>query len=180
MFRHDLASPQGTTLLAHALGRFIAEQSCIDGDFTTFIASFGGPTLRDEEHFDSLLWKQLQILSDDDKEDWDPTVASDPADPRFSFSFAGRAFFVVGLHSSSSRWDRRFAWPTLVFNAHYQFERLKQTGKFDRMQSVIRSRELNLQGSINVNLTSFGSDSEAKQYSGKPVTETWKCPFHKH
>ena len=48
----------------------------------------------------------------------------------FGFSFAGRGFFVIGLHPASSRLARRFPWPTLVFNAHFQFDRLKADGRY--------------------------------------------------
>jgi FPC/CPF motif-containing protein YcgG len=85
---------------------------------------------------------------------------------------------VVGLHPASSRFARRFAWPTLVFNAHHQFDRLRAEGRYDRMQEVIRSRELALQGDLNPNLGDFGSLSEARQYSGRPAEAGWRCPFH--
>jgi FPC/CPF motif-containing protein YcgG len=88
------------------------------------------------------------------------------------------AFFVVGLHPASSRFARRFAWPTLVFNAHHQFERLRSEGGYARMQEVIRARERKLQGTLNPNLGDFGVRSEARQYSGRPVQEGWRCPFH--
>ena len=78
--------------------------------------------------------------------DWDPAVSPDPDDPHFGFSFAGTAFFVVGLHPESSRLARRFPWPTLVFNPHAQFEPLKEAGRWDRIQDVIRDREKTLQG----------------------------------
>jgi FPC/CPF motif-containing protein YcgG len=46
------------------------------------------------------------------------------------------------------------------------------------VQEVIRNRERNLQGNLNPNLADFGTRSEARQYSGRPVEEGWRCPFH--
>jgi FPC/CPF motif-containing protein YcgG len=95
----------------------------------------------------------------------------------FSFSLAGNAFFIVGLHPEASRVARRFAWPTLVFNAHVQFEMLKRDGQFLSLQSKIRQRDIALQGSINANLADFGHHSEARQYAGRETEADWKCPF---
>ncbi len=165
--------------LARDLFEFVADLPHIGGDFTTFVASFGGPHVADEMDFERLLWAQLQGLYEQDRphHGWDPAVSPDPDDPDFSFSFAGRAFFVVGLHPASSRYARRFAWPTLVFNVHEQFERLREEGRFARVREVIRAREIELQGSLNPNLSDFGELPEARQYSGRPVDEGWRCPF---
>ena len=166
--------------LAWDLFEFVEDLPHIGGGFTTFVASFGGPQMADEVEFERLLWVQLQGLYERDRlhHGWDPTVSADPEDPDFSFSFAGRAFFVVGLHPASSRYARRFAWPTLVFNVHEQFERLREEGRFARVREVIRAREIDLQGSLNPNLSDFGELTEARQYSGRPVREGWHCPFH--
>ena len=110
---------------------------------------------------------------------WDPGVSDDPADPRFSFSFAGTALFVIGLHPGASRLARRFPWPALVFNPHRQFERLRRQGRFDRLRDRIRARDAAVQGTINPNLADFGEQSEARQYSGRDTTTAaWTCPFH--
>ncbi len=165
--------------LARDLFEFVEDLPHIGGDFTTFVASFGGPNVADELDFERLLWAQLQGLYEQDRlhHGWDPAVSANPDAPDFSFSFAGRAFFVVGLHPASSRHARRFAWPTLVFNVHEQFERLREGGRFARVREVIRAREIKLQGSLNPNLSDFGELPEARQYSGRPVDEGWRCPF---
>ena len=175
----ELGSPGATAGLAHDLSTFIQEQPAMDGEFSTLVATFTGPVGTNEEQFERLLWNQLQRLHDLDvpQHRWDPAVSDDPNDPHFSFSFAERAFFVVGLHPASSRFTRRFAWPTLVFNLHSQFEALRASGRFERMQQIIRNRETTLQGGINVNLAAFGEVSEARQYSGRPVERNWRCPF---
>ena len=158
-------------------------------DYSTFIAIFEGPRETTEQEFENLLWKQLHLLHDRDagQHDWNPAVSADPADPHFSFSFAGQALYVIGMHANSSRQARRFPWPTLVFNPHEQFERLRADGKWKHMQATIRHRDLALQGTINPMLSDFGERSEARQYSGRAVEENWhapfpaapgKCPFH--
>lgn len=173
----ELTSAEATAGLCRDLYAFVQEQAEMNSNFTTFVASFAGPNPVDEEHFENLLWQQLQRLHEHDTSEWDAAVSSDPEDRHFSFSFAGRSFFIVGLHAGSSRWARRFAWPTLVFNAHHQFEHLRKTGKYAQFQRTIRGAERRLQGSINPSLMSFGEKSEAAQYSGRAVEENWKCPF---
>jgi FPC/CPF motif-containing protein YcgG len=126
------------------------------------------------------MWTQLQAMHAHDSRtfDWAPDVSSDPAEPDFSFSIGGRAYFVVGLHPSASRLARRAPVPCLVFNFHEQFESLRANGKYAGMQKVIRGRDIKLQGSINPVLASFGDRSEARQYSGVSVDDGWQCPFH--
>ncbi|MBA2352790.1 MAG: guanitoxin biosynthesis heme-dependent pre-guanitoxin N-hydroxylase GntA [Burkholderiales bacterium] len=174
-----LASAGATAGLACDLYEFVRDQASFEGGFSTFLASFANPVPQTEKEFERLLWAQLQHLHELDRAHhvWDPAVSNDPADAEFSFSFAEQGFFVIGLHPQSSRLARRFAWPALVFNPHNQFEQLRESGHFDRMQSVIRERELALQGSLNANLSNFGEQSEARQYSGRRVEVGWRCPF---
>lgn len=174
----EAAESDDAEALAHDLFEFVVEQPSFTG-FSTFVATFADPASVDEHEFERRLWAALQCLHDLDVVKWDPTVSSDPASPDFSFSFAGRAFFIVGLHPNSSRLTRRFAYPAIVFNSHEQFETLRKEGKFERMQAVIRARDIALQGDTNANLAAYGERSEALQYSGRPVEATWRCPFHK-
>lgn len=168
--------------LARDLFTFTQEQDALGSDFTTFAASFAGPEGMSEEQFEGHLWTVLQTLYDVDRlyNPPDPKVAEDPEAGDFGFSFAGRGFFVIGLHPASSRLARRFPWPTLIFNAHAQFDRLKADGRYPKMQTAIRAREMAWQGSLNPNLSDFGVRSEARQYSGRAVEEDWQCPFHTH
>jgi FPC/CPF motif-containing protein YcgG len=148
-------------------------------NYATFVAIFESPRETTEMQFEELLWKQLRLLHEHDRgrAEWAPNVASDPADPHFSFSFAGQALYVIGMHAQSSREARRFPWPVLVFNPHEQFERLRSDGKWKHMQETIRQRDLQLQGSMNPMLSDFGEQSEARQYSGRAVDENWRAPF---
>ncbi len=177
-----LDDPAVTEGLARDLYAFAAERAGFRSDFTTFIAVFRGDRNLDEAAFETQLWSQLQRLHDLDARyhAWDPSVVSDPGDPNFSFSVAGTAYFVVGMHPAASRKSRRFAWPALVFNAHEQFEHLRAAGTLTGLQAQIRRREITLNGTLNANLTEYGADSEAKQYSGRATGEGWKCPFQPH
>jgi FPC/CPF motif-containing protein YcgG len=178
----ELGSDAAAAGLARDLFTFVEELPSFGDSLATYVASFAGPASPDELTFEQRLWTMLQALHDLDARfhDWDSAVSDDPDDPRFSFSFAGAAFFVVGLHAASSRVARRFAWPTLIFNPHQQFERLREVGDYARFQRVIRRGETRLQGDANPMLANFGSRSEAAQYSGRRVSAAWKCPFHTH
>jgi FPC/CPF motif-containing protein YcgG len=179
-FREHISNFETTAVLAHDLWLYVQERPTFHSEYATFAASFLAPIVMDEKNWEELLWAQLQSLHDLDSSyyGWDKTVNSNPESPDFSFSFAETGFFVVGLHPSSSRQSRRFKWATLVFNAHSQFEHLRQQNQFERMRQTIRARDLKLQGSLNPNLSDFGEQSEARQYSGRAVEQEWKCPFY--
>ncbi|MGL5818258.1 MAG: guanitoxin biosynthesis heme-dependent pre-guanitoxin N-hydroxylase GntA [Phycicoccus sp.] len=148
-----------------------------DGDLVSFVASFRGPVPAGEHDFEAALWRALQHLHDHDDRPWAEGVASDPDDPHFAFSVAGTAFFVVGLHPNASRVARRAPLPTLVFNLHGQFERLRADSRFPRMRDAIRRRDEDLQGSLNPMVADYGEASEARQYSGRAVPPGWAPPF---
>lgn len=144
----------------------------------TYMALFDDDVC-DEVDFERRLWRHLQLLHSIDRRDfvWAHDVSDDPDSPEFSFSIAGRAFFIVGLHPNSSRISRRAPMPCLAFNFHDQFELLRASGKFEKMQRAIRLRDVALQGNANPALKSFGEASEARQYSGRSVEDHWHCPF---
>ena len=104
-------------------------------------------------------------------------MAADPEHPHFAFSVAGTAFFVVGLHPNASRVARRAPVPTLVFNLHVQFERMRADGRYQRMRDTIRRRDTELQGSLNPMVSDHGETSEARQYAGRAVPPDWTPPF---
>jgi len=168
--------------LARDLWEFVQEQPEMGSDFTTFAACFTEAMPASESEFESQLWAVLQSLYDVDRlwDSADPKISTNPDAEDFGFSFAGRGFFVIGLHPEASRLARRFFCPTLVFNAHAQFDTLKADGRYPKMQAAIRARDIALQGSINPMLANFGERSEARQYAGRAVEEEWRCPFHRH
>lgn len=169
-------SPECLGRLAAALNRFAGEVRP-EGDLASLLAVFRAPVPDDEEAFEAFLWGVLQRLHDADDAPWAPGISSDPADPFFSFSHGGSGFFVVGLHPHASRIARRAPLPSLVFNLHAQFERLRRDGEFARMRTTIRKRDVRLQGSVNPMATDHGTMSEARQYAGRVVGTDWRAPF---
>jgi FPC/CPF motif-containing protein YcgG len=151
----------------------------IDDTAATFIAVFRGPSFDDARGFEGALWRHLQRAHEHDARcsGWDPAVSSDPADPEFSFSIGGSAFFVIGMSPVALREARRFPFPALVFNLHGQFEALREAGKYEPMKRTIREREERLEGRPNPTLSDFGATSEARQYAGVPHHRGWTPPF---
>jgi FPC/CPF motif-containing protein YcgG len=148
--------------------------------YQSFVVLFENRDVFGEDAFETHLWSRLQSLSD--KDEWlgqqvDHRVSQDPDHPHFSLSFGGEAYFVVGLHPGASRVARRFERPALVFNLHDQFERLRGEGLYDRLRDTILQRDLALDGTANPMLQRFGENSEARQYSGRAVDSSWRCPF---
>ena len=129
--------------------------------------------------FETYLWQRLTAFHAIDRRDfhWDPKVDSDPSSPHFSLSLGGKGFFVVGLHPNASRAARRFSRPTMVFNLHAQFERLRDEGRYETIRSKTIERDIALDGSANPMLTRHGQGSAAAQFSGRHVGKIWKCPF---
>lgn len=146
-------------------------------DFFTFVAAFNTSEEYTEETYEQKLWQQLQLIHKADEEPWDAEVSTDPDSGDFSFSIAGKAFYIVGMHPGSSRKARQSPFPVMVFNLHWQFERLRGMGAYETVRDKIRERDKELQGDINPMLADFGHNSEARQYSGRKVGEEWKCPF---
>jgi FPC/CPF motif-containing protein YcgG len=178
----ELARDSALRAVCHDLYCFCHEFTPMDDNLITFVGMFRGPAIQSERHFEDLLWNQLQGMHalDSGFFTWDKSVESDPASHRFSYSIGGRAMFVIGMHPKASRLARTFLYPTLVFNLHEQFEALRARGKLEAMKQTIQAREMALQGSINPMLADFGENSEARQYSGRAVSDNWVCPFHAH
>lgn len=174
----DFGSMETSARLLKDLKDYIEAYDFESNDFKTFLAVFPNSPEYSEISFEELLWKQLGNIHKLDNEQWDPAVSDDPKDENFSFSIAGKAFYVVGLHPNSSRKARQSPYTTLTFNLHWQFEKLREMGAYQKVRDRIRDRDVALQGSINPMLEDFGNNSEAKQYSGRKVDKEWKCPFH--
>jgi FPC/CPF motif-containing protein YcgG len=176
-----LGSDQSARQLAVSLSDFVRRIPVDGTGLRAFVAIFPDAIPADELVFERRLWRQVQQLHELDElgSEWDPSASADPESAQFSFSFASRALFVVGLHPASSRLSRRFRWPTLVFNPRAQFDRLRAEGRFERLRSSVRERDVALQGTPNPNLADFGEHSEARQYSGRATEADWRCPFHR-
>jgi len=177
---HEKLGTKGTaSKLLKELQEYVANYNFSDNKFQTFIAVFPEEEIVSEIEFENLLWRQLQFIHEKDATPWDKRVSSDPENNNFSFSIGGRAFYIVGMHPKSSRMARRAPYVTLVFNLHWQFEKLREMGVYHKVRDKRRARDEALQGNINPVLEDFGDSSEARQYSGRNVGEKWKCPFHK-
>ena len=166
--------------LYHALDKF-GRSLDLDAPFVqSMVAAFEGPEDLSEADFEAALWNRLQGLHNIDAatgHDWTKAADADASSPHFSMSIAGQAYFIVGLHPNSSREARRFRFPVMVFKSHEQFEKLREDGRFAKMQSTIRKRDIQLEGDINPMLTNYGEASEARQYSGRKLPDDWQCPL---
>lgn len=174
-----LATPEATAALHTELARFVTDRLSDAEDFASLVAVFDDTAAMTEEVFEAKLWEQLGMLHrlDARNHPWSGDVSCDPASDLFGFSVAGHPFFIVGMHPGASRVSRRAPFPALAFNSHSQFRRLRADGVYAGLQKRIRNRELELQGSVNPNLTIPGEDTEAKQYSGRAAGPDWTCPF---
>jgi uncharacterized protein len=180
-----LASIESVAGMGRDLRRFVEEQTRFSslrqylhegeafGDFTSFVAIFRQPIPASEVEFEHLLWQHLQLLHDHDEPVWDPARSATPGDPRFAYSFAGRAFFVVGFNPHASELPRRFAYCTLVFNAEYQITRLHEEGRFLAFANAIRRRYVELAGRLNPSVPHdvAALQDETRVYSGVPHPE---------
>ena len=151
-----------------------------DGIFYSAAIIFEEPQILTEEIFDDLLWKRLQSLAnlDAEKYHYDKRVDPDPSSANFSFSIKEEAFFIIGVHPASNRASRQFKYPALVFNPHAQFEKLKETSKYQMIRKAARKRDIAYSGSVNPMLDDFGKSSETIQYSGRRYDDQWQCPLH--
>lgn len=148
----------------------------------SLVVVFEDQTNLDEIEFECALWQRLSALVKIDiarEMHWSPAASSDPQSADFAMSVAGQAYFIVGLHRGASRAARAFSRCAIVFNAHEQFDAMRLDGRYQRFQSINRSREHAQVGSINPMLTDFGMSSEAPQYSGRQVDANWTCPMFK-
>jgi FPC/CPF motif-containing protein YcgG len=189
-----LGSIESVAGMGRDLRRFVGEQTEFSslreflhegeafGQFTSFAAIFRQPIPTSEEEFERLLWQHLQLLHDHDEPVWDPDRSATPGHPLFAYSFAGRAFFVVGFNPHASELPRRFAYCTLVFNAEYQISRLHQEGRFRAFADAIRRRYVDLTGRLNPSVPHDveATQDETRVYSGvpHPEEEGWQCPLH--
>lgn len=161
---------------------FVDEYRSSNNAFDSAAIIFKCQQVLSEEMFDSMMWQRLQALStlDAKQYNYDNRVTADPNSANFSYSLKEEAFFIIGLHKASSRPARQFTYPTLVFNPHAQFELMKETEQYSKMQKIVRKRDVSYSGSVNPMLQDFGNASEVYQYSGKKYDNQWQCPLNIH
>jgi hypothetical protein len=175
-----IACPKDDRAILDFIYTFVDSYRQSDSPFNSAAIIFRQPTVMTEVAFDQFFWQRLQALSnlDSEKYAYDSRVSADPSSENFSFSLKSEAFFVIGLHPASSRPARKFKYPTIVFNPHAQFEKLRELRQFEKMKNIIRKRDTALAGDINPMLTDFGTASEVYQYTGQRLTNNWTCPLH--
>jgi FPC/CPF motif-containing protein YcgG len=174
-----MACPADDQRILNFIYDFVDVYRNLNRSYHSAAVIFREPLVLDEVSFDRFLWQRLNALNSLDKKKYlhDPRVDSNPDSAHFSFSLKGEAFFVIGLHSASSRKSRQFEYPTLAFNPHAEFEKLRKAGRYERMKKTVRQRDIAFSGSVNPTLKDFGEASEVYQYSGMVYDQTWKCPL---
>lgn len=179
MVAYHMECPAQDEAILNFMYRFVDRYRASTQPYHSAAIIFQQPSDITEEKFDELMWLRLKSLSVHDKKEYvhDPRVDEDPSSPKFSFSLKEEAFFIIGLHPGSKRKARRFKYPTLVFNPHAEFERLRKLNRYDKMKEAVRKRDLEYSGSVNPMLKDFGEVSEIHQYSGVRHDERWKCPL---
>lgn len=120
--------------------------------FRSLAVVFSGPGALTQKAFEVALWDRLGSLIAKDGgrgNEYDPTVSNDPSDPHFALSFGGKPYFAVGLHTHASRKARRTPYPTIVFNLHDQFDRLRKEQRYERLSEVILAQDEAYDGKPN-------------------------------
>jgi FPC/CPF motif-containing protein YcgG len=176
----DMASAEEDEKILSFIYQFVDSYRSSNESLHSAAVIFRNPQTLSELEFEDMLWSRLNSLAVLDRRKYthDTRVDPDPTSSRFSFSLKGEAFFIIGLHPSSTRQARRFSYPALVFNPHEEFERLKRAGRYEYMKKAVRRRDKVYSGSVNPMLKDFGEAPEVFQYSGKKYDSTWKCPLH--
>jgi len=176
----DIADSGSVTSLLFDLLSYVGTIDLTDPRVRSFVALFPDSPKVSELEFETLLFDRLGDLNAESEcldFGWHESVSPDPENPHFSMSIAGHPFFVVGMHSNSSRNARRTPFPVLVFNSNLQFDQLKSDGRYEKLKAEIRKREIKFNGSINPMLDDHGRSSEARQYSGRKLPSNWTCPM---
>jgi uncharacterized protein len=176
---HNMACPADDAAIIRFIYDFVDRYRLSAKSYHSAAVIFRGPLNTDDETFDFLLWEKLKALAilDTVKFTHDNRVDSNPESPTYSYSLKSEAFFVVGLHPGSGRKSRRFKYPTLIFNPHAEFEKLRTLNRYEKLKKLVRKRDIAFSGSINPMLDDFGNSSEVIQYSGKRHGDNWKCPL---
>lgn len=180
MVAGDLACPAHDDAILEFMYDFVLQFRKKENAFRSAAVIFTNVSSFTETEFEIRFWERLTQLRKKDAIHfkYDNRVSDDPSSAEYSFSLMEEAFFVLGLHPASSRKARQFKYPVLIFNAHAQFEEMKQTGVYEKMKTIVRKRDIKYSGSINPMLTDFGNASEALQYSGMTYDKEQKCPLH--
>ena len=179
MVAGNMACPADDAGILNFLYEFTDRYRNADNLFHSAAIIFEGPEEMSEAIFERLLWQRLQSISNLDAANfpYDSRVSANTDSADFSFSLKEEAYFILGMHPFSSRPSRRFAYPTLIFNPHAQFEEMKKNNKYEMMKQAVRKRDLIFSGSVNPMLNDHGNSPETYQYSGKNYFPPLQCPL---
>lgn len=174
-----MACPKDDHAILQGIYRFIDIYHQAGTAFHSMAVIFKAPQKLNDDLFDELMWRRLQALRDLDSKiyGYDKRVDADPRSANFSFSLKEESFFIIGLHGNSNRPARQFRYPTLVFNPHAEFEKLREANRYEHMKTAVRKRDILYSGSINPMLKNYGEQSEVYQYSGRNYDSQWQCPL---
>lgn len=132
----------------------------------SFVPIFEEPICSPSDFADKF-WAFAQLLNRIDalSHPYDPSVSSNPNDPRFEFSLRGKAVFPTTLHPHHPRTARRFPYPAWAHNQSAQFQQLRESGEFENWQKKIRTVDAKLDKSKQPNplLADHGDASAAIQ-----------------
>lgn len=181
MVAGSMACPADDHKILEFLYGFVDDYRKSETSFHSAAIIFSERGIQDETAFDKVLWERLNALYNLDRMNFahDPRVNTDPDSKHYSFSIKEEAFFIIGLNPFSQRKARCFNYPTLVFNPHAEFEKLRKANSYGKMKEIVRKRDRAFSGSVNPLLSDFGEASEVHQYSGVHHDTTWQCPLHK-
>lgn len=182
MVAHHMGCPADDHIILEFIYNFVDDYRKSLQSFHSAAVIFKGPYIDNELIFDKFLWSRLTALSELDKQKYahDSRVNADPESRDYSFSLKAEAFFILGLNPASKRHARQFKYPTLIFNPHAEFEKLRKENRYNKMKNVVRDRDMVYSGSVNPMLQDFGEASEVFQYSGIRHSTDWKCPLKNH
>lgn len=113
----EMGTRESALALSNSLHQFLEDMQS-QRECNSYFAIFDEVNIKSEEHFQLLLWTQLQhtpgnTLAVSQMEE-EMFVAGDSD---FCITIAGQPLHIICLHPQSSRKVRRFPWPVLIFRA---------------------------------------------------------------
>ena len=105
MVADNIACPKDDAKILKFLYDFVDEYRKSDRAFSSLVIIFKSYHPLTEDMFETFMWQRLQALSvlDAEQYSYDKRVNKDPDSANFSFSIKEEAFFIIGLHKTSSR-----------------------------------------------------------------------------
>ncbi|MFN0012152.1 MAG: YqcI/YcgG family protein [Phycisphaerales bacterium] len=177
----EVGTWDSSIMLGYAMTRFIGDLATLPTPFRPLVVIFEGPTAASPEQFRDRFWSTLQQASDIDALCFSPTreVDSKLTSPHFGYSIGQRGWFVNGSFPSAPLIGRRTPLPTLICNLQSNFEQLKHSGQFVRIQKANTARQLAVQGCVNPYLTELGGDADQSVQFVSVPHGPGGCPFRR-